>query len=223
MMTRWYHGQSETFVERAGPEIHGDRADHADRVESGQRLEILGHRENHDGDCDGGDEWQKRHAVWIEPGQLSRHLAVLRHHVDDADQGDDRGIDRAEKEKSEDDADDDAQDLADARSERPSSRSTSARKRNMSSLCAANSGSETSWAMRASPSRGARCPMTTSIATGTIAFVAVRVTFGCSGVESGSVFITPVMFAIASTPLSARMTPTNATQVLPRFSWRGSK
>ena len=55
-------------------------------------------------------------------------------------------------------------------------------------------------------------PSTTSIATGTIALVAVRVTFGCSGVESGSIFITPVIFATASTPLSARITPTNATQ-----------
>ena len=61
------------------------------------------------------------------------------------------------------------------------------------------------------------------MATGTIAFVAVRVTFGCSGVESGSAFITPVMFATASTPLSARITPTNAIQVFPRFSWRGSR
>ena len=66
-------------------------------------------------------------------------------------------------------------------------------------------------------------PTTTSTATGRIAFVAVRVTFGCSGVESGSVFITPVMFAMASTPLRARITPTKATQVFPRFSWRGSR
>ena len=66
-------------------------------------------------------------------------------------------------------------------------------------------------------------PTTTSIATGTIAFVAVRVTFGFSGVESESGFITPVMLATASTPLSARITPTNATQKCPRSSCRGSR
>ena len=60
-------------------------------------------------------------------------------------------------------------------------------------------------------------PRTTSMATGTIAFVAVRVTFGWSGVESGSAFITPVMLAMASTPLSARMTPTKETHVSPQI------
>src|SRR5207253_9142787 len=66
-------------------------------------------------------------------------------------------------------------------------------------------------------------PATTSIATGTIAFVAVRVTFGAFGVASGSNFITPVILAIASTPLRARITPTNATHVFPKSSWRGSR
>ena len=66
-------------------------------------------------------------------------------------------------------------------------------------------------------------PTTTSSATGTMAFVAVRVTFGRSGVEPGSSFITPVMFAMASTPLSARITPVNAIQVLLRLSWGGSR
>ena len=92
----------------------------------------------------------------------------------------------------------------------------------MSSLCEANCGRRFRGNESiAQPSNAV--PTTTSMATGTIAFVAVRVTFGRSGVEPGSSFITPVMFAIASTPLSARITPVNAIQVLPRFCCGGSK
>src|SRR5207302_2798842 len=66
-------------------------------------------------------------------------------------------------------------------------------------------------------------PTTTSMATGVIALSDSRATLGFSGVEPGSSFITPVRFAIASTPESARMTPTNWTQSLLRLSCRGSR
>ena len=106
MRRRTVPGETEFLVKSAGPEIDCDRADDADRVETGERLEFARHREDEDRD---GDRDQKRnagHAVAIESGQLFRHLAVLRHHVDDADEGDDRGVDRAEKEEAKDDADD---------------------------------------------------------------------------------------------------------------------
>src|SRR5439155_1064626 len=91
----------------------------------------------------------------------------------------------------------------------------------MSSLWSASCGAKNFGSESiAQPSRAV--PNTTSIATGTIAFVAVRVTFGRSGDESGSSFITPVMFATASTPLSARMTPTNWIQVTAKLECAGS-
>ncbi len=52
----------------------------------------------------------------------------------------------------------------------------------------------------------------TSIATTMIAFVEVFETFGLSSVLPGSSFITPVAFAMASTPESASTTPTNDFQ-----------
>ena len=52
-------------------------------------------------------------------------------------------------------------------------------------------------------------PQTTSIATGVIALSDSLRTLGFSGVEPRSSFITPVRFAIASTPERARITPTN--------------
>src|SRR5678816_3191828 len=57
-------------------------------------------------------------------------------------------------------------------------------------------------------------PITTSMATGQIAFVEVELTRGFSMVELRSNFMTPVRLAIASTPLSARIIPANATQFL---------
>ena len=66
-------------------------------------------------------------------------------------------------------------------------------------------------------------PQTTSIATGRIALIDSRRTLGLSGVDPGSSFITPVRFAIASTPESARITPTNCTQSVPRLACRGSR
>src|ERR1700736_4549865 len=64
-------------------------------------------------------------------------------------------------------------------------------------------------------------PTTTSIATGITALTDSRATLGRSVVEPGSSFITPVTLAIDSAPDSARMTPTNWTQSVPRLSWRG--
>ena len=66
-------------------------------------------------------------------------------------------------------------------------------------------------------------PTTTSIATGIIALIDSRATLGWSMVEPLSSFITPVTLAIDSAPESARMTPTNWTQSVPRLSWRGSR
>ena len=66
-------------------------------------------------------------------------------------------------------------------------------------------------------------PTTTSIATGMIALAAVRVTFGCADVEPGSSFMTPVRLATASTPLSARITPTNCVHAIAKFSCAGSR
>jgi hypothetical protein len=53
---------------------------------------------------------------------------------------------------------------------------------------------------------------TTSIATGQIALDASRPTRGSAMVAPLSNFITPVRLAIASTPLSARITLQNCTQ-----------
>src|SRR5438876_12429181 len=66
-------------------------------------------------------------------------------------------------------------------------------------------------------------PKTTSIATGVIALTDSRATLGCSIVDPGSSFITPVRFAIDSAPDKARMTPTNCTHTAPRLlcgGWR---
>jgi hypothetical protein len=52
------------------------------------------------------------------------------------------------------------------------------------------------------------------MATGKIAFNDSRATLGCSIVDPGSSFITPVRFAIDSAPDSARITPTNCTQTM---------
>src|SRR5205809_5079086 len=66
-------------------------------------------------------------------------------------------------------------------------------------------------------------PTTTSIATGKIAFNDSRATLGCSIVEPGSSFITPVRFAIDSAPDKARITPTNCTHTAPRLLCGGSR
>src|SRR5437588_11721144 len=66
-------------------------------------------------------------------------------------------------------------------------------------------------------------PTTTSIATGVIALNDSRATLGCSIVDPGSSFITPVRLAIDSAPDSARITPTNCTQTTPKLSCLGSR
>src|SRR5207237_2030155 len=66
-------------------------------------------------------------------------------------------------------------------------------------------------------------PRTTSIATGVIALTDSRATLGCSIVEPGSSFITPVRFAIDSAPDKARITPTNCTHTAPRLLCGGSR
>ena len=120
----------------------------------------------------------------FELRQLARHFAVLRHHVNHADQRDDRGVDRAEKEQAEDDADDDAHDLADGRDRRPSSRRPPPGSA-ACLLCARLIPAARFLGNESIAQPRSAVPTTTSIATGTIAFVAVRVTFGRSGVESG--------------------------------------
>ena len=57
-------------------------------------------------------------------------------------------------------------------------------------------------------------PKTTSIETAQIALAASRPTLGFEGSQPGSSFSTPVILAIASTPLSARMV---SDEVLPHF------
>src|SRR5262249_55238767 len=66
-------------------------------------------------------------------------------------------------------------------------------------------------------------PTTTSIATGKIALSDSRATLGCSIVEPGSSFITPVRFAIDSAPDNARITPTNCTHTAPTLLCGGSR
>jgi hypothetical protein len=64
---------------------------------------------------------------------------------------------------------------------------------------------------------------TTSIATGVIALSDSRATLGCSMVDPGSSFMTPVRLAIDSAPDNARITPTNCTHTVPRLACRGSR
>ncbi len=111
MMTRLIPGQSKTFVKGAGTKVHGDGADHADRVEAGQRGEILGHRQNENGNADRSDERDERDAMRIQASQAARHFPVLGHHVNDPDQSDHRGINGAKKEEAEDNPDDHAEGL----------------------------------------------------------------------------------------------------------------
>src|SRR5207253_11403288 len=66
-------------------------------------------------------------------------------------------------------------------------------------------------------------PSTTSIATGVIALTDSRATLGCSIVDPGSSFITPVRFAIDSAPDNARITPTNCAHTVARLGCRGSR
>ena len=105
-------GKAEPFVEGARPEIHRDRADHADRIEAGEPFKIFRHGQHDDRGRDRGDERNLRNAVGIQPGELARHLAVLRHHVGHTDQRHDRRVHRAEQEQSEHDPDNDAERLA---------------------------------------------------------------------------------------------------------------
>ena len=144
--------------------------------------------------------------MFVQSRQLRRHFAVLRHHVHDTDQCDDGGIHRADEQKSEHNADENRETVSEPRAADQARHNVRPRKRSMSSLWRASSGANDLGAT-ASRSASKAVPSTTSTATGRIAFVAVRVTFGCSAVESGSSFITPVILAIASTPLSARITP----------------
>ena len=66
-------------------------------------------------------------------------------------------------------------------------------------------------------------PTTTSSATIRMALRAVLPTMGLSRDAPGSSFMTPVRFAMASTPLSARITPTNDDQFLAKLLWDGSR
>src|SRR5439155_7401194 len=61
----------------------------------------------------------------------------------------------------------------------------------------------------------------TSIITITIAGVDVLTTHGFSSVVPGSSFITPVAFAIASTPDNASTIPTKANQFFPNVPCNG--
>ncbi len=66
-------------------------------------------------------------------------------------------------------------------------------------------------------------PTTTSSATTKMALPAVRPTRGSSGEQPLSKVITPVRFAIASTPLNARITLTNAVQFFPKLCCDGCR
>src|SRR5258708_34951361 len=66
-------------------------------------------------------------------------------------------------------------------------------------------------------------PSTTSNATIQMALRAVCATVGFSMEESGSRVMTPVRLAIASTPLRARITPTNEVQFRANDLCEGSR
>ena len=96
----------------------------------------------------------------------------------------------------------------------------SAMKRSVSSLRstiwgASDSGSESI----AQPRRNV--PKLTSMATGMIALADVFPILGCPTGEPLSGLRVPVRLAMASTPLRARITPTNETQICPQVPSRG--
>ena len=171
-------------IECARAEIDRDRADHADRVEAGESFKARRRQQHNDGRPTAISNGIQRHAVAIQPLELRRHFAVLRHHVEQADHGDDRGVGRAEEEQQKNDADDPAERLAEPRSKRGGSEllgdeaqhvfcrfvsaATISLRLVRPSVLFRTAGNES----MAQPSSAV--PNTTSIATGTIAFVAVR-------------------------------------------------
>ena len=85
----------------------------------GQSFEILGHRQDHNGNCNGDDERNARHAVGIETGELRRAsrrpVPSCRSRQSSATIAVLTALIRS---KTENDADDDAKALAKARSGR---------------------------------------------------------------------------------------------------------
>ncbi len=80
------HGRKpRRLVECAGSEIDRDRADYADGVKAGQRFELFHDCQNQKGNGDRNDQRNLGHAMFIQARELLRHLAVLRHHVNDPD------------------------------------------------------------------------------------------------------------------------------------------
>ena len=97
--------ESKVAIEAAGAEVNGDGAHDTDRVQAGKGIEISGQHQDENWKRDGGEQGKLRNAVAIQPRQLSRHLAVLGHHENHADQRYHRGIHRTEKQKTEDNTD----------------------------------------------------------------------------------------------------------------------
>ena len=107
--------QAQLLVESAGAEIDCDRAHHSNGVKAGQTLEFLGHGEDQDRNRDRNEERNPGNAVAVQARELPRHFPILRHHVNDADERDDRGVDGAEEEQTKDHANHETEDLPGSR------------------------------------------------------------------------------------------------------------
>ena len=174
------------------------------------------------------NERPDRNAVTIEAFELPRHFAVARHHVKQTDHRYDGSVGRAQEQQAENNSDDPAENLPDPGRKRgggklfadeaqhvfaalPRTRDDISSRFVRCNVFPSTEGSESIAQPRSA------VPMTTSIATGVIALSDSRATLGCSIVDPGSSFITPVRFAIDSAPDNARITPTNCTHTVPRL------
>src|SRR5436190_7608843 len=88
-------------IKCARSHIYRDRADYPNRVKTGQRRELSGEKQNHSGKTNGNKQRIGWNAVAVESPELSRHLTVTRHHVEQSNHRHDGGIGRAQAQKEE--------------------------------------------------------------------------------------------------------------------------
>ena len=109
MMKRWNHRRASSRLKLHEPRLTAIAPTTPTAYKPASALKSSCQRENENRKRNGGEQRKLRNAVAIQTRQLSRHLAVLRHHEDHADQRDDRGVHRAEKQKTENNSDYDSE------------------------------------------------------------------------------------------------------------------
>ena len=93
-------------IGRGGSQVDRNRTHHADRVEAGEAVEIIGHQQDQNRQRDRDGERGYGNAGGVELGEGFRHVSFAGHHEKQTQLRRHGGIHRTEKQKGENHADD---------------------------------------------------------------------------------------------------------------------